>query len=382
MSDAFVRTIESPTLPPPFNERGPVAWARKNLFATPFDTVLSLMAILFLAYLLPPMFRWLFVDAQWTGTDRTFCTTKAQGGIQADDWSGACWAFVGAKFEQFMVGRYPIAERWRVWLTGALMIALLVPLAMPSVSRKALNALLFFGVFPIVAWVLLYGGVFGLPLVETPLWGGLLVTLVISFVGITVSLPFGILLALGRRSQMPIVKLSSVIFIETVRGVPLVTVLFMASVMLPLFLPPGVSFDKLMRALVGVALFSSAYMAEVIRGGLQAIPKGQYEGAESLGLKYWQKMRLIIMPQALKTVIPSIVNSFISLFKDTSLVYIIGMFDLLGIVRQNFSDANWSSPSTPRSGLIFAAFVFWVFCYAMSRYSQFIERRLDTGHRS
>jgi general L-amino acid transport system permease protein len=382
MDIAFVRTTDSPTLPPPFREKGPVAWARKNLFATPSDTVLSLLAILFLAWYLPPLFRWLFVDAQWTGTNRTFCTTAAQGGIQPEGWSGACWAFVGAKFEQFLVGRYPIAERWRVWLTGALFIALLVPLAMPSVPRKALNALLFFAVFPIVAWVLLYGGMFGLPLVETPLWGGLLVTLVISFVGITVSLPVGILLALGRRSDMPIVKLCSVIFIETVRGVPLVTVLFMASVMLPLFLPPGVSFDKLLRALVGVALFSSAYMAEVIRGGLQAIPKSQYEGAESLGLKYWQKMRLIVMPQALKLVIPSIVNSFISLFKDTSLVYIIGMFDLLGVVRQNFSDANWSSPSTPKSGLIFAAVVFWVFCYAMSRYSQFIERKLDTNHRN
>jgi general L-amino acid transport system permease protein len=166
-----------------------------------------------------------------------------------------------------------------------------------------------------------------------------------------------------------------------VRGVPLVTVLFMASVMLPLFLPPGVSFDKLMRALIGVALFSSAYMAEVVRGGLQAIPKGQSEGADSLGLSFWQKMWLIVMPQALKLVIPSIVNSFISLFKDTSLVYIIGMFDLLGIVRQNFSDAAWAAPSTPRTGLIFAAFIFWIFCFSMSRYSQFMERRLETGHK-
>jgi general L-amino acid transport system permease protein len=382
MNETFVRTSESPSLPPPFREKGVAAWVRKNLFATPFDSALSFIAILFLAWALPPLFRWLFVDAQWTGTDRTFCTTAAQGGIQPYGWSGACWAFVGAKFQQFMVGRYPDLERWRVWLTGALFIMLLTPLAMPKVSYKPLNAFVFFGIFPVVAWVFLYGGVFGLPLVETPLWGGLLVTLVISFVGIAVSLPFGILLALGRRSNMPVVKLCSVIFIETVRGVPLVTVLFMASVMLPLFLPPGVSFDKLMRALVGVAIFSSAYMAEVVRGGLQAIAKGQYEGAESLGLKYWQKMRLIIMPQALKLVIPSIVNSFISLFKDTSLVYIIGMFDLLGIVRQNFSDAHWSSPSTPKSGLIFAAFIFWLFCYSMSRYSQFIERQLDTGHKN
>ena len=381
MMTAFVRTIEEPSLPPPFKETGIVGWARKNLFATMTDSILSILALLFLAWLLPPMFRWLFIDAQWTGTDRTFCTDTLQGGIHPEGWSGACWAFVGAKFQQFLVGRYPDAERWRVWLTGALMIALLIPLLMPKVPHKALNAILFFVVFPVIAWILLHGGMLGLSEVETPLWGGLLVTLVISFVGITVSLPLGILLALGRRSKLPVVKFLSVVFIEAVRGVPLVTVLFMASVMLPLFLPPGVTFDKLMRALVGVALFSSAYMAEVIRGGLQAIPKGQYEGADSLGLGYWQKMGLIVMPQALKLVIPSIVNSFISLFKDTSLVYIIGMFDLLGIVRQNFSDAAWASPSTPKSGLIFAAFIFWAFCFAMSRYSQFMERQLETGHK-
>ena len=221
----------------------------------------------------------------------------------------------------------------------------------------------------------------GLPYVETSLWGGLLVTLVLSFVGISVSLPLGIVLALGRRSKMPVVKMISVIFIEAVRGVPLVTVLFMATVLLPLFLPPGVTFDKFLRALIGVSLFASAYMAEVVRGGLQAIPKGQYEGADSLGLGYWQKMGLIVLPQALKLVIPGIVNTFIGMFKDTSLVSIIGMFDLLGIVRQGFSDANWASPQTPMTGLVFAGFVFWLFCFGMSRYSMFMERRLDTGHK-
>lgn len=236
-------------------------------------------------------------------------------------------------------------------------------------------------VFPVVAFFLLVGGWFGLPYVETPLWGGLLVTLVLSFVGIAVSLPLGIVPALGRRSKLPVIKTLSIIFIEMVRGVPLVTVLFMASVMLPLFLPPGVTFDKLLRALIGVALFASAYMAEVVRGGLQAIPRGQYEGADALGLSYWQKTGLVVLPQALKLVIPGIVNTFIGLFKDTSLVYIIGMFDLLGIVRQNFSDANWASPQTPATGLIFAGFVFWIFCFAMSRYSIFMERRLDTGHK-
>ncbi len=380
-TNGYVRTAEEPSLPPPFAESGIVGWARKNLFATVADSLMTVFAFLLLAWLLPPILRWLFIDAQWTGTDRTFCTTAAQGGIQPEGWSGACWAFVGAKFQQFMVGRYTDAERWRVWLTALLLALTLIPLAMPKLPYKAMNAVALFVVFPVVAYILLRGGMLGLVEVETPLWGGLLVTMVISFVGITVSLPLGILLALGRRSKLPVVKFLSVVFIEAVRGVPLVTVLFMASVMLPLFLPPGTTFDKLMRALVGVALFSSAYMAEVIRGGLQAIPKGQYEGADSLGLGYWQKMYFIVMPQALKLVIPSIVNSFISLFKDTSLVYIIGMFDLLGIVRQNFSDASWASPSTPKSGLIFAAFIFWSFCFAMSRYSQFMERRLETGHK-
>jgi general L-amino acid transport system permease protein len=377
----FVRAEMVANQAPPPGERGFIGWIRKSLFSSIGDTILTVIGLLIIAYLLPPFINWAFIDAQWTGTDRTFCATVAQGGIQPDGWSGACWAFVGAKFQQFLFGRYPVDERWRVILTGVLFVALLVPLLIPKVPRKGLNAMLFFGVFPIVAFFLLVGGWFGLPHVETPLWGGLMVTLVLSFVGIAVSLPFGIVLALGRRSKMPMVKLICVIFIETIRGVPLVTVLFMASVMLPLFLPAGFTFDKLMRALIGVALFASAYMAEVVRGGLQAIPKGQYEGADSLGLGYWQKTRLIVLPQALKLVIPGIVNTFIGMFKDTSLVYIIGMFDLLGVVRQNFSDAAWASPQTPISGLVFAGFVFWIFCFGMSRYSIFMERRLDTGHR-
>jgi general L-amino acid transport system permease protein len=376
----FVRTEDVAVLPPPMKTSGLVYWARTNLFATPLDTALTLAAMALLAWYVPSAFRWLFVTAQWTGTDRTFCTTAEQGGIQPDGWSGACWAFIGAKWKQFLFGRYPASEYWRLWLIGILFLGLFIPLLLPKAGRKALNAILFFGVFPVIAYFLLAGGL-GLAPVETPLWGGLMITLVISFVGIAVSLPLGIVLALGRRSKMPIIKMFAVGFIELIRGVPLVTVLFMASVMLPLFLPPGVTFDKLLRALIGVALFASAYMAEIVRGGLQAIPKGQYEGADSLGLGYWQKMGLIVLPQALKMVIPNIVSSFISLLKDTSLVYIIGMFDLLGVVRQNFSDANWASAQTPKTGLIFAAFVFWIICFSMSRYSQSVERRLDTSHK-
>ncbi len=378
---SFVRTEMAAAQPAPARVRGAGAWLRTNLFASATDTALTLFGLLLIVWFLPDFLRWAFVDAVWTGTDRTVCATVAQGGIQPDGWSGACWAFVNAKFAQFMYGRYTFSERWRVDLTAVIFVLLLVPLLIPRFPHKALNALLFFVVFPVVAFFLLVGGWFGLQYVPTSEWGGLLVTMVLSFVGIAVSLPLGIVLALGRRSKMPAIKLVCVIFIEVVRGVPLVTVLFMASVMLPLFMPAGTTFDRLLRALIGVALFASAYMAEVVRGGLQAIPKGQYEGADSLGLSYWQKTGLIVLPQALKLVIPGIVNTFIGLFKDTSLVYIIGMFDLLGIVRQNFTDANWASAQTPMSGLLFAGFVFWIFCFGMSRYSIYMERRLDTGHR-
>ncbi len=219
-----------------------------------------------------------------------------------------------------------------------------------------------------------------LPVVETSVWGGLLVTLVVAVAGIVASLPLGILLALGRRSQLPAVRILSVGFIEFWRGVPLITVLFMSSVMLPLFLPEGTEFNKLLRALIGVALFASAYMAEVVRGGLQAIPKGQYEGADSLGLGYGQKMRLIVMPQALTLVIPGIVNTFIGLFKDTTLVLIIGLFDLLGAVQAANTDANWASPVQQTTGYMTAAAIFWIFCFGMSRYSMFMENKLRRGH--
>ncbi len=222
--------------------------------------------------------------------------------------------------------------------------------------------------------------VWDLPEVETNLWGGLLMTLVVAVAGIVVSLPLGILLALGRRSQLPAVRILSTVFIEFWRGIPLITVLFMSSVMLPLFLPEGTEFNKLLRALIGVALFASAYMAEVVRGGLQAIPKGQYEGADSLGLGYAQKMRLIVMPQALTLVIPGIVNTFIGLFKDTVLVLIVGLFDLLGVIQQTFADSSWSSPVTNPTGYLVCAAIFWVFCFGMSRYSMFMERRLRRGH--
>jgi general L-amino acid transport system permease protein len=369
---AFVRDKITPQTPPPVSVAGPIAWARKNLFASIGDTLMTLVALAIIAMLVPPLFRWAFVDAQWQGADREACVTHG---------AGACWAYVKANFGQFIYGRYPDAERWRINTFFILLIAGLVPMAIPSAPFKRLNLLYIVIIFPIISTVLLIGGVLGLTEVDTPLWGGLMLTIVVSIIGMVVSLPFGILLALGRRSKMPGVRMLSIGFIEFWRGVPLITVLFMASVMLPLFLPPGVNFDKLLRALIGVALFASAYMAEVIRGGLQAVPKGQYEGAMALGLSFWQMMRLIILPQALKIVIPGIVNTFIGLFKDTSLVYIIGLFELLGIVRQSFGDPDWATSQTPATGLVFAAVVFWVFCFGMSQYSRYTERRLAAGRR-
>ena len=235
--------------------------------------------------------------------------------------------------------------------------------------------------FVVVGWFFNFSGLISLPVVETQFWGGMLVTLVVATVGITMSFPIGVILALGRRSKMPLARWMSVWFIEFVRGVPLITILFMSSVMLPLFLAPGTNVDKLLRALIGVSLFSGAYMAETIRGGLQAIPRGQFEAADALGLSYGKKMGLVVLPQALKVVIPNIVSSFIGLFKDTSLVLIIGLFDLLGVVQQNMSDPKWFSPSTAMTGYVFAGIIFWVFCFGMSRYSQYMENKLNTGHR-
>jgi general L-amino acid transport system permease protein len=374
--DRFIEAEKAPA-----SEKSALAWVRHNLFASTTDSVMTIIAILAIVWYLPGLINWLFLSAVWTGADRMACLTVDQGGQLPAGWSGACWAYVGDRFVQFMFGSYPREELWRPLLVVAMFIGLLVPFLMPTVPRKGLNALLLLVIFPIVSFFLLLGGTFGLRHVETSLWGGLMVTLIISFVGIVTSLPFGILLALGRRSTMPILKTVCIAFIELIRGVPLITVLFMASVLLPLFLEPGNNIDKFLRALIGVSIFASAYMAEVIRGGLQAIPKGQYEAADALGLNYFHKMTFVVLPQAIKLVIPGIVNTFIGMFKDTSLVTIISMYDLLGIVKASFGDSGWITPVTPLTGLIFAGFTFWIFCFGMSRYSAFIERRLDKSHK-
>lgn len=369
---AQVRTEMAPALPPPRQSVGALHWFRTNLFATPADAVLTVGAALFLVWSIPLLVEFLLTKAVWPGGTVEECRA-----IEA----GACWAYIGARINFFIYGFYPMDEYWRPNVVFALGAILIVPLAIPKAPFKVINALLFFVALPIVTVVLLSGGWFGLRPVPTDQWGGLLVTLIISYVAILGSLPLGILLALGRQSNLPVIKTLCIAFIELWRAVPLITVLFMASIMLPLFLPQGTSIDKLLRALVGVTLFASAYMAEVIRGGLQAIPRGQYEAGASLGLGYWQRMGFIVLPQALKHVIPGIVNIFISLFKDTSLVSIVGIFDLLNTIQAGTSDTNWFAPNQAITGYIFAAIIYWVFCFSMSRYSMFMERRLNTGHK-
>ncbi|WP_373388971.1 amino acid ABC transporter permease [Pseudomonas alcaligenes] len=357
-----------PSLPPPRMSVGVIGWLRANLFSNWFNTLLTLLAIYLVWLIVPPLLQWALFQADWSGTTRADCTSE-----------GACWVFIKERFSQFMYGFYPEELRWRVDLTVWLAVIGAAPLFVPMMPRKALYGLAFLVAYPLLAFWLLHGGFLGLSEVETSQWGGLMLTLVIAAVGIAGALPLGILLALGRRSKMPAIRVICVTFIEFWRGVPLITVLFMSSVMLPLFLPEGLSFDKLLRALIGVILFQSAYIAEVVRGGLQAIPKGQYEAAAAMGLGYWRMMGLVILPQALKLVIPGIVNTFIALFKDTSLVIIIGLFDLLNSIKQATTDPTWLGMAT--EGYVFAALVFWIFCFGMSRYSMHLEHKLDTGHK-
>jgi len=502
-ASSFVRQDLVPERAAPIKTTGFVGFLRTRLFNSPTNILLTIGSILLLWFTVVPAVKFLLVDAVWTGKDRTACLAESAGHTV-----GACWPFVQAKFSQFMYGFYPEAERWRVNLTFILAALLLLPLLIPRLPAKRLNAGLFFIALPIVAFFLLHGGglggfgvswtagllsgfndsigdagrklasagaatavigpllvllgelivwlsiaiswvlwpltwlrdqiqesgspvwadfaataaivslllfflgggirtgwralivsllIFagigiviavldldrgGLPIVDTRLWGGLLVTLVVSVTGIVASMPVGIALALGRRSTIPLIRIFSIAFIEFWRGVPLITVLFFATYMLPLFVPAGFTIDGLVRALIGIALFAGAYQAEVIRGGLQAIPRGQGEAASALGLSWGKTTALIVMPQALRHVIPGLVNSFIALFKDTSLVSIVALFDLLGILRAAFADPVWSTPTTLFTGFAFTGLVYFAFCFGMSRYSLFVESRLNAHRRN
>jgi general L-amino acid transport system permease protein len=502
-ASSFVRGELVPERAAPVKTTGFVGLLRTRMFNSPTNILLTILGILLLWFTVVPALKFLLVDAVWKGSDREACLAQNAGHVV-----GACWPYVHAKFSQFVYGFYPEAERWRVNVTFALAALLLLPLLIPRLPAKGLNAGLFFVAFPIVAFFLLHGGGLGgfgvswtanllsgfadsvggagraltrageataiigpllallgklvvllgtaisyliwplswlrdqiqasgwpvwtdfaataaivsillfvlnggfrggwralivslaafacigvviaamgldhggLPVVDTRLWGGLLVTLVVSVTGIVTSMPVGIALALGRRATIPLIRIFSIIFIEFWRGVPLITVLFFATYMLPLFLPAGFSVDGLVRALIGIALFAGAYQAEVIRGGLQAIPRGQSEAASALGLSWAKTTGLIVMPQALRHVIPGLVNSFIALFKDTTLVSIVALFDLLGIVRSSFSDPVWSTPTTLFTGFAFAGLIYFVFCFGMSRYSLFVEHRLNAHRRN
>jgi general L-amino acid transport system permease protein len=500
-ASSFVREELVPARAAPIKTTGFVGFLRTRLFNSPTNILLTLVSIMLLWLTVIPAIKFLLVDAVWHGTDRNACLAENAGHVV-----GACWPYVQAKFSQFIYGFYPEPERWRVNLTFLLAALLLLPLLIPRLPAKSLNAGLFFVAFPIVAFFLLHGGglagfgvswtasilsgfvdsigeagrkvasvgettaivgpllqglgklivllstavsylvwpliwlreqiqasshplwtdfaataaivsillfilnggvrtgwrslivslaVFagtgvviavmgldrgGLPVVDTRVWGGLLITLVVSVTGIVTSMPIGIALALGRRSTIPLIRVFSIAFIELWRGVPLITVLFFATYMLPLFVPAGFTIDGLMRVLIGVALFSGAYNAEVIRGGLLAIPRGQNEAANALGLSWSKTTSLIVMPQALRHVIPGLVNSFIGLFKDTSLVSIVALFDLLGQLRASFADPVWATPTTLFTGFAFTGMIYFAFCFAMSRYSQFVEHRLN-AHR-
>lgn len=373
----FLRAEPIEAKPPPNLVRGPVAWLRDNLFSSIPNALLTLLALVLLYLVVPPLVRFLFVNAVWTGSSGEACRPVANGPPV-----GACWAYIGNWINYFIYGSYPAAERWRVnvfFLALAVGVAWMLWLRAP---RRGLGALYFFVVLPVLSYFLLAGAPWlGLSEVATSSWGGVLVTILVSAVGIVGSLPLGILLALGRRSKLPLIRLFSVIFIEFVRGVPLITVLIMANTMLPLFLPGGVTIDRLARPLIGVSLFAAAYMAEVVRGGLQAIPKGQYEGAMSLGLNYPQMMAFIVLPQALRIVIPGIVNVFIALFKDTTLVAYVGIFDLVKTIENARADPAWAAPTISNTGYVFAALFYFVFCWGMSLYSRGVERRLATGHK-
>ena len=353
---------------PPTKSLDLLGWARSNLFGSIPNTILTLVALFLLVETLPPLINWAFISSVWSSA-----TPHA---LRADG-VGACWAVVQNKYRFILFGLYPYEEQWRPLVSTLLYIFAVAVSCNPRFWSRRLLAVWAVVVFG--SGILMWGGILGLPYVENEKWGGLPLTLMLSVLGIALAFPLGILAALGRRSDLPVIRSVSVVYIELVRGVPLISVLFMASVMIPLFLPEGVTINKLLRAFIGIVLFTGAYIAEAVRGGLQALPRGQYEAADALGLGYWQKTRLIILPQAIRLVIPPLVNQFISMFKDTSLVFIVGLFDLLNTVKTALTDPLWRPYYV--EAYVFTALIYFLFCYFMARYSQYLERHLNTGVR-
>ncbi len=369
---------------PPITEIGIVRWLRHNLFSSSLNTALTILAIYVLYIVIPPFIDWMIISANFNfGTVDIFGFSIKFSEEMANNnncgRTAACWPYIYEKIYMYTYGFYPRGESWRpdtvFWLTIGVFIVIKL---LKNNKYKNIVFIAIIIVYPIVSFILISGGFFGLTHVETHQWGGLMLTLVIASVGIIVSFPIGIFLALGRQSNLKIINFFSTIFIEFIRAVPLITILFMASFVLPLFFTESMDFDKLLRALIGIALFQAAYFAEVIRGGLQAIPKGQYEAADAIGLNYVQKNALIILPQALKISIPNLVGSSISLFKDTTLVLIIGLMDMLAMVNMTSNDPYWLGRET--EGFIFVTMVMWIILYSMSRYSKKLEQRFNTEH--
>lgn len=352
--------------PRPPQSSGVFSWLRANLFNSVFNSILTLLAVALIAVAVPPIVRWGLIDAIWTAPSGQAC-----------HGDGACWAFIGEKIRFILFGRYPADQDWRQIVVVAIFLSMILAACDRRLRGRRLATLWFVGLSAV--GFLMWGGMLGLRYVETALWSGLPLTLILAIVGMLFGFPLGVLLALGRRSKLPAVRTICIGYIELVRGVPLITVLFMASLMLPLFLPAGVTVDKLLRAQIAFILFAAAYLAEVVRGGLQAIPKGQIEAADTLGLSYIQRTRLIVLPQALAMVIPPLVNTFIGMFKDTSLVIIVSLFDLLGATEFALSDANWQGFYV--EAYLFIAVIYWCFCFFMSRYSQMLEREFNRGKR-
>jgi general L-amino acid transport system permease protein len=337
----------------------------KNLNSSNINAILSLIVVFILIKYVPALLNWVFFDANFLGNTKEDCTGD-----------GACWVFVRVWFNRFMYGMYPDAEQWRINISFLILLGSIGSIfILPQKFKKYIIIFLLF-IFPVIALNLISGGIFGLKWIETGAWGGLSLTFIVSAFALIFCFPIGVFLALGRRSDLPAVRYSSIGFIELWRGVPLITVLFMSAVMFPMFLPDGTYMDKLMRVIIAITLFEAAYMAEVVRGGLQALPRGQYDAAKSLGMGYWRMHFLIIMPQALKLVIPGIANTFLALVKDTPLIFVVGLLELAGMIGLAKTNPKWLGMAT--EGYVFAAFVFWIICFSMSRYSQNLEKKLST----
>jgi general L-amino acid transport system permease protein len=358
------QAIQTEELRPPITSIGAIGWARHNLFNGVFNSILTLVTLFFLGKVVPPLFRWAFIDSAWHTTGQA-CKQAA----------GACWSVVSMNYRFILFGFYPYEQQWRPLLAMMILFGLLFYSRDRTHWKKTLAYAWIIGLFTM--GLLMKGGIFGLSSVESTQWGGLPLTLILAVFGLTAAYPLGVILALGRRSKMPGVKVLCILYIELIRGVPLISLLFMSSIILPLFLPEGITINKILRAQVAIILFTSAYIAEVVRGGLQGMSRGQYEAAESIGLNYYLTMRLVILPQALKIVIPPTVSQLISAFKDTSLVVIIALFDLLKTTQSVLSNPEWMGFS--REAYVFVAILYFLGCFSMSNYSRKLERELSRG---